>query len=198
MEADEDQRPIKVILVGSSGVGKTSLINAYFDQPHETDTSPTVAPAFVATTIKLANWKPVELHIWDTAGQERFQSIGGMFYRDSDVAFVCFDRAAIPTIPEWVARVRKQVADCIIFLVATKQDLIPDNEIDGFRQLGDQLVQQNGAKLFFVTSSARGSGVKELFTEAAKCSEIVCAPATPATVQVGQPAKKVKKEKCEC
>jgi GTPase SAR1 family protein len=121
-----------------------------------------------------------------------------MFYRDSDVAFVCFDRTVVPTIPEWVARVRKQVADCIIFLVATKQDLIPGDELDAFLQLGAQLVQENGAKLFFVTSSAKGIGVKELFTEAAKCSEIVCAPSTPATVQVRQSAVKAKKEKCGC
>jgi Ras-related protein Rab-7A len=89
---DSEPRPIKVILVGSSGVGKTSLINNYFDQPHETDTSPTVAPALVATTISIPSGQPVDLHIWDTAGQERFQSIGGMFYRESDVALVCFDQ----------------------------------------------------------------------------------------------------------
>jgi small GTP-binding protein len=99
-EKMEERRPIKVILVGSSAVGKTSLINAYFDQAQDLETSPTVAPAFVATSIKLSSDQLVELHIWDTAGQERFQSIGGMFYRDSDIAFVCSDFSRIDTVPE--------------------------------------------------------------------------------------------------
>jgi small GTP-binding protein len=146
----------------------------------------------------LPTGKSVDLHIWDTAGQERFQSIGGMFYRDSDVAFVCFDLTVVQTIPDWVGRVRKQVADCIIFLVVTKQDLMSDTELQELVQRGAELVQENGAKSFFVTSSARGIGVKELFTAAAKCSEIICAPTTPATVQVSPTSKKAKKEKCGC
>jgi GTPase SAR1 family protein len=47
-DLDGVSRPIKIILVGSSGVGKTSFINAYFDQPHDTEAAPPVAPAFVA------------------------------------------------------------------------------------------------------------------------------------------------------
>ena len=173
-----------MILVGSSGVGKTSLINAFFEQPYETDTQPTVAPAFCSTTIELSDKSQVELHIWDTAGQERFQSIGGMFYRDSDIAFVCFEKGLQESIPDWIGRVRKQVPDCIIFLVTTKSDMLTEDEKNELLATRDDLLDKNDAKEFFLTSAQKGEGVKELFTAAAKCVEQICAPATPAVVKV--------------
>lgn len=197
-QAKKGRRPLKVILVGSSGVGKTSLINAYFEQPYETDTQPTVAPAFCGTTIELPDKSQVELHIWDTAGQERFQSIGGMFYRDSDIAFVCFDQTTTDTISDWIDRVHKQVQDCIIFLVATKSDTMSEEEQEEFLANRDSMIRDMGAKHFFLTSAQKGSGVQELFVAAAQCIEQICAPAAPATVTVTGNLKNKKKDGCNC
>jgi small GTP-binding protein len=191
-------RPIKVILVGSSGVGKTSLINSYFEQPHDTETTSTVAPAFVATTVKLDDNQRIDLHIWDTAGQERFQSIGAMFYRDSDVAFICFDRTMIDTAGDWVDRVRRQVPECIIFLVGTKSDVLDSIGKSEFTRDGQRKVTEVEASKFYLTSASTGLGVKELFRDAAKCSEQVCAPAAPSTVPVDPPSKGQKKNGCSC
>lgn len=183
-QGSKGRRPLKVILVGSSGVGKTSLINAFFDQPSDTETQPTVAPAFCSATVTLADSSQVELHIWDTAGQERFQSIGGMFYRDSDIAFVCFDKTAKDSIGDWIEKVKKQVSDCIIFLVVTKSDLLSEAEIADLEREKPVLLESNGAKHFFITSAQGGDHVKELFTQAAACIDQICAPAAPATVKV--------------
>jgi GTPase SAR1 family protein len=60
-----------------------------------------------AATVKLPDNIEAELHVWDTAGQERFQSIGSMFYRDSDIAFICFESSTINSIAGWVERVRR-------------------------------------------------------------------------------------------
>ena len=192
------RRPLKIILVGSSGVGKTSIINAFFEQPYETDTQPTVAPAFCSTTIELADKSQVELHIWDTAGQERFQSIGGMFYRDSDIAFICFERSTKDTIPDWIDKVRKQVPECIIFLVATKCDLMSEEEQGELLGEKNALVQANEAKQFFLTSAQRAIGIQELFTAAAMCVDQICAPAVPATVKVEERKQNTGKKPCAC
>jgi small GTP-binding protein len=194
----EERRPIKIILVGSSGVGKTSLINSYFDQPPDTETSPTVAPAFVATSVRLDDKQVIDLHIWDTAGQERFQSIGGMFYRDSDVAFVCFDFSSLETVADWTGRVRRQVPECIIFLVGTKSDLLGGARVQEFRVEGQKKLEEVQAEQFSLTSSVDGSGVKELFRAAAKCSSGLFAPAVPATVPVRAADRRAKKEPCDC
>lgn len=177
-------RPLKVILVGSSGVGKTSLINAFFDQPFDSDPQPTVAPAFCCSTVQLPSGAKVDLHIWDTAGQEKFQSIGSMFYRDSDVAFVCFDTDTVGTIPNWISKVRAQVPDCAIFLVMTKEDLLPLSEKDRLLSDSRQLIEENGAEGFFFTSAATGNGVANLFAAAGRCAEQLSANSKPATIEI--------------
>jgi small GTP-binding protein len=195
---DENRRPLKLILVGSTSVGKTSLINAYFDQPFESDVQATVAPAFCAATVKLPDRTEVELHIWDTAGQERFQSIGSMFYRDSDIAFVCFESTTVSSIPAWVERVRREVSDCIVFLVATKTDLLSPEESRNMEASAQELVSELKAKRFCTTSAKTGTGVSDLFLTAAKCVTDICSPEVPATVIRALTAEKKKPEGCGC
>lgn len=165
----EGQPSLKVILVGSSGVGKTSLVSSFFDNPFEKQELPTVAPASCSATIKLENDQKVELQIWDTAGQERFQAISKMFYRDSHVAFICYDSTTTDSVEQWVQRVKAEVPSCILFLVTTKADLITSqDEMDQCIEFGKELSDKYGFKQHIITSASTGSGVKELFTLAAK------------------------------
>jgi GTPase SAR1 family protein len=110
----------------------------------------------------------VSLNIWDTAGQERYQSISQMFYRDSQIAFVCYDPENFETIDTWVDQLRSIVSDCIVFLVATKADLLNVADFEAARQKGRVKAQAIGAERHLITSARTGMGVKELFTEAAK------------------------------
>lgn len=172
--AAQKKYPLKAILVGSSGVGKTSLVNAYFENPFESQALPTVAPASCSTTIELDDGIKVELQIWDTAGQERFQSISHMFYRDSHIAFVCYDSASGESVENWIAKVREEVPDCIIFLVSTKGDLLEtEEEVAECIRIGKEKMAEFGAKYHIITSASKGTGVKELFTTAAKCVDQV-------------------------
>ncbi|KAH0794148.1 small GTP-binding protein [Histomonas meleagridis] len=165
---DEGKASLKVILVGSSGVGKTSLISAFFDNPFENQELSTVAPASCTATITLDDGAKVNLQIWDTAGQEKFQSISQMFYRDSNVAFVCYDHERDNTIEEWVNRVRNSVPECKIFLVTTKSDLLTQEQQTECVEKGNEYLQRYGACIHLLTSACSGFGVKELFQEAAK------------------------------
>jgi small GTP-binding protein len=162
---------LKVILVGSTGVGKTSLVSCYFNNPFDAQSLPTVAPASCAATVRLDDNLQVELQIWDTAGQERFQSISKMFYRDANVALVCFDSSTITSIDTWVQAVREEVVDCVIFLVATKVDLLNDDETASCLKLLNEKQEELSAKMALSTSAVTSLGVKEVFTEVAKCVE---------------------------
>jgi small GTP-binding protein len=178
------RRPLKVILVGSSGVGKTSLINVFLDEVFDPHAQPTIAPAFCSKSVRVSDDTEIDLHIWDTAGQECFQSIGSMFYRDADVAFVCFDWGAITTIPEWVSRVREQVADCAVLLVATKSDLLSDADTGPFMAAGQKYRDDVKARALFLTSAAANVGVQELYSYAAGCRR-TRGTTVPPTVRVG-------------
>lgn len=179
---------MKVILVGSSGVGKTSLVSSYFENPFDVQALPTVAPASCTTTITLPGNVRVELQIWDTAGQERFQAISQMFYRDSHIAFVCYDKDSIDSVPNWIERVRSEVQDCIIFLVSTKSDLLDAAQLEEVKAKGEELKQEVDAHGHYVTSSSKRIGVSDLFMEAAKCCTIVYQSNQP-TVDLNSPSQ---------
>jgi small GTP-binding protein len=170
---------LKVILVGSAGVGKTSLISTYFNNPFDAESLATVAPASCSATIRLDESVHVELQLWDTAGQERFQSISKMFYRDSNVALICFDATTIDTIDSWVGRVRAEVPDCILFLVATKSDMLTDEQTAKCLDVGSDKQLEFGAQAVVLTSAITADGVKELFVAVAKCAAQVYVPNQP-------------------
>merc|ERR1712065_122727 len=81
---------LKVIVLGDSGVGKTSLMVQYVSNKFTMQTKSTIGSDFLSKEIELGG-RPLTLQIWDTAGQERFQSLGTSFYRGSDGVVFVFD-----------------------------------------------------------------------------------------------------------
>lgn len=165
--SSEEKKTLKLILVGSGGVGKTSLVTKFYNQQFESQTLPTVAPAFCVANIPLKDGVVVELQIWDTAGQEQYQSICQMFYHDSNIAFVCFDLNTIDTVESWVSRVKSQVPSCLIFLVSTKIDLLTNDKLTQLKKDGKEMMEKYGAEAHYLTSSQTGQGVSSLFMETA-------------------------------
>lgn len=84
---------LKIIILGDSGVGKTSLMNQYVNQRFSSQYKATIGADFLTKDIMIDD-KLVTLQIWDTAGQERFQSLGVAFYRGADACILCYDITA--------------------------------------------------------------------------------------------------------
>jgi small GTP-binding protein len=165
-----DSRPsVKIILVGSSGVGKTCLSASYLRQNFDRTTSPTVAPAYSCRPVKRTDGSVVVLQIWDTAGQERYSSISQLFFRDSDVAFVCFDPndpPSVASVREWVQRVLDEVPECRLFAVLTKADkYAKENEV---LEHSRAILADVNFEHFFVTSALTRKGVDDPFIAAAE------------------------------
>ena len=81
---------IKVVLLGDSGVGKTSLMNQYVNQQFSINCKATIGASFLTKEITVDD-KQVTLQIWDTAGMERFRSLGVAFYRGADSCILTYD-----------------------------------------------------------------------------------------------------------
>mmetsp|Transcript_21 Transcript_21/g.75 ORF Transcript_21/g.75 Transcript_21/m.75 type:complete len:204 (-) Transcript_21:549-1160(-) len=81
---------LKVIILGDSGVGKTSLMNQYVNNKFTTQYKATIGADFLTKEVVVDD-RTVTMQIWDTAGQERFQSLGVAFYRGADACVLCFD-----------------------------------------------------------------------------------------------------------
>jgi len=81
---------LKIIILGDSGVGKTSLMNQYVNNRFSNQYKATIGADFLTKEI-LIDDKLVTMQIWDTAGQERFQSLGVAFYRGADACVLVYD-----------------------------------------------------------------------------------------------------------
>eukprot|EP00316_Scyphosphaera_apsteinii_P016545 CAMPEP_0119309382 /NCGR_PEP_ID=MMETSP1333-20130426/15223_1 /TAXON_ID=418940 /ORGANISM="Scyphosphaera apsteinii, Strain RCC1455" /LENGTH=203 /DNA_ID=CAMNT_0007313339 /DNA_START=67 /DNA_END=678 /DNA_ORIENTATION=+ len=81
---------LKVIILGDSGVGKTSLMNQYVNKKFSNQYKATIGADFLTKEVTVDD-RLVTMQIWDTAGQERFQSLGVAFYRGADSCVLAFD-----------------------------------------------------------------------------------------------------------
>ncbi|XP_020672434.1 ras-related protein Rab7-like isoform X1 [Dendrobium catenatum] len=81
---------LKVIILGDSGVGKTSLMNQYVNKKFSNQYKATIGADFLTKEIQFED-RLFTLQIWDTAGQERFQSLGVAFYRGADCCVLVYD-----------------------------------------------------------------------------------------------------------
>ena len=158
----------KVILVGPSGVGKTSLLNTYITGTFDKNSTPTVSPTAIQVSITLDNQISVELALWDTAGQEKFQSISQMFYRGSNLAIICVLSSQISEIEKWVQNIREIIPECIILLAFTKVDLLSTEEQVNSMQKVHPILTQFNIQEAFLTSSTTGEGITMLFAAAAQ------------------------------
>jgi hypothetical protein len=90
MAPGKKRRLLKVIILGDSGVGKTSLMNQYVQKKFSKEYKATIGADFLTKEIEVDD-KTVTMQIWDTAGQERFQSLGVAFYRGADCCVLVHD-----------------------------------------------------------------------------------------------------------
>uniref|UniRef100_A0A336K2D4 CSON014950 protein n=1 Tax=Culicoides sonorensis TaxID=179676 RepID=A0A336K2D4_CULSO len=84
---------LKVIILGDSSVGKTSLMNQYVNKRFSNQYKATIGADFLTKEVVIDD-RVVTMQIWDTAGQERFQSLGVAFYRGADCCVLVFDTTA--------------------------------------------------------------------------------------------------------
>ena len=161
---------LKIVLIGESGVGKTSIISQFIDQIFQDDQQSTIGGTFSTKTIKCSNGKTLKFEIWDTAGQEKYRSVTKMFYKDADVAILVYDITNKYSFEElqkyWVQQVKdSSPKDIILAIIANKSDLIEKEQVDeaDARNYANKI-----NALFALTSAKNNFGVDDLFLEIAK------------------------------
>ncbi|KAG5637316.1 hypothetical protein H0H81_005009 [Sphagnurus paluster] len=81
----------KIVIMGNSGVGKTSLLQRYTQNKFDPKNTTSTSGAFFVTKKVYVNGLKVRLQLWDTAGQERFRSMAPMYYRGANAALLLYD-----------------------------------------------------------------------------------------------------------
>ena len=80
----------KLVLLGETAVGKSSLVQRYTKDTFTSSQESTIGAAFVTKSVELPQGV-VQFDIWDTAGQERYHSLASMYYRGAKTALVVYD-----------------------------------------------------------------------------------------------------------
>ena len=83
---------VKVVLLGESGVGKTSIINQFTTRKFNPKCNTSVSAQFTSKTIDFPDQKKsIRFDIWDTVGQEKYRSLTKIFYKDAGAAILVYD-----------------------------------------------------------------------------------------------------------
>ena len=110
--AEEGAINCKVVLIGESGVGKTSIITRYTQNTFKSQRLPTTGANFVTKTIILEDEnKSIKFEIWDTAGQETYRSLAKVFYKNAAVCVLVYDITRKTSFDElklyWVKEIKE-------------------------------------------------------------------------------------------
>jgi len=157
---------LKLLLVGDSSVGKTSLLLRYTQGDFKDAVRNTVG---VDLKVKMVNFrgKKLKLTIWDTAGQERFRTLTSAYYRGAHGIVLVYDissRQSFEDIKEWLKEVDvySTNAEAVKMLVGNKTDREPQREVT--KEQGAAFARANNM-LFIEASAKTQSGVELAFEE---------------------------------
>jgi len=158
----------RLILIGDSTVGKSSLLRCFTDGKFAEVSDPTVGVDFFARLVQVRDGTRVKLQLWDTAGQERFRSITKSYYRNSVGAVLAYDicnRDSYKHIPVWLMEARRHIEPhkAVFLLVGCKRDLA----VGGHREVSieeAQALAEYHQISFLETSSKTRLNVEEAFT----------------------------------
>ncbi|XP_021836006.1 ras-related protein Rab7A [Spinacia oleracea] len=206
--ASRRRKLLKIIILGDSGVGKTSLMNQFVNKKFSNQYKATIGADFLTKELQFED-RLFTLQIWDTAGQERFQSLGVAFYRGADCCVLTYDVNVMKSF-ENLNRWREE-----FLLQASPSD--PDNfpfillgnkiDVDGG---SGRVVSEKKAKAwcmskgnipYFETSAKDGTNVEEAFLCIAK-NAIKNEPEeemyVPDTIDMTNRAQPQSSSGCEC
>lgn len=155
----------KIVLIGDSAVGKTSLLQRFAEQQFQDSHISTIGVDFKLRTIQVDNTR-VKLQVWDTAGQEKFRVITKAYYRNAAGILIVYDvtnSESFVNTKRWIEEVKANCGDdgVAIVLVGNKCDA-PNKVID----LKDQEDYANAMRLkFFETSAKENINIDTVFIE---------------------------------
>jgi len=173
------QFQFKLVLLGESAVGKSSLVLRFVKDQFDDYRESTIGAAFLTQTVQLDDETTIKFEIWDTAGQERYKSLAPMYYRNANCAVVVYDitqTASLEKAKTWIRELQRQADPSIIIaLCGNKLDLESRRQVT--REEAQKYAEEEGL-MWGETSAKSGDGVQEIFNNIAKKLPLVV-PSTP-------------------
>ena len=160
---EEDIQHFKIIFLGDQYVGKSSILNRFYQDKFEPDYQATIGLDFHSKNVDI-NGNTVRLLLYDTAGQEKFKSLIPMYIRDANIIIVVYDicnRDSFTHTDHWVNETKDlKKEDAIFVLVGNKIDLEDKRVVS--KKDGEDFATEKGF-LFYEVSAKTGEQIQELF-----------------------------------
>ena len=164
---ENEKSELKVVLLGDSGTGKSSILMRFVADNFIEGTEPNIGASYMGKTIQY-NDRQVKFNIWDTAGQERFKNLAKIYYRDADAAILVFDitsTSSFEGMKRWYAALLEYAPEKVAKVVAAnKEDLIDQEEVT--RDQATDFAYRINAKIRR-TSAKTNEGIDQLFNDIA-------------------------------
>ena len=155
---------LKVILLGNTNVGKSTLMVRLLTGTFEAQEKPTLSGSWGALKLQRPDGETMLFKVWDTAGQERYRGITKIYYRDVAVAFLVYDvsdSSSFAGVEYFYDDLRNHTAsEPVCFVIANKIDLESEADED-FTQRVESFVTEKGL-LTFAVSAKEGTGIDGL------------------------------------
>ena len=159
-----EQSPnVKIVLLGDSSVGKTTIINITQGKDFSADQQSTIGACFYIKKIKVGD-KIVKLHIWDTAGQERFRSISPMYFRDADVIILVYavnNINSFQSMQSWYNLIKDTCQTMPKILVFANKVDIEDRSVS--KEDGNKFAQEISSPYFEVSAKTMRDNIIHIF-----------------------------------
>ena len=192
---------VKLVLLGDSGVGKSSIVLRFVADNFKSDAEATIGASYMGKILQF-NDKMIKFNIWDTAGQERYHALAKMYYRDATAAIMVYDITKKDSF-EGIKRWHKELTefgpkDIPIVIAGNKEDLVQNEAVTP--EEATSFAKSIGA-IYKKTSAKTNVGVEQMFRDlASKMFPDVdnYTPKPRGTVTVKEQTDKGIKSKKEC
>lgn len=157
----------KVVLVGRSNVGKSSLLLRFTDDLFQTNYQPTIGVDFRFRKLQIGEER-VRLQVWDTAGQEKYFTITKTFYKNTHCVVIVFDLTDKKTFSDveniWIQEIKKNCDENVeLMLIGNKSDA-PEREV---QEQEARAYAEKNKMIYYETSAKEGTNVEKAFVELA-------------------------------
>ena len=158
---------IKVVLLGSEGVGKSSILNRFVYNDFKEEVDSTNGASYAPKTLPVSGGKEMRFDVWDTAGKEKYRTLNRFFMKDALFAIFVYDPFNKDSFDnlEWYISTMKEIGlkNCLYVVAENKTDR-KDRVKEVSEEEGKEYARQNKA-IFRAVSAKTGEGIEDLFKQ---------------------------------
>ncbi|KAK8894974.1 hypothetical protein M9Y10_023416 [Tritrichomonas musculus] len=166
---NNDSVEIKIILLGDSAVGKTSILTRIIQNTFTDNQASTIGATYSYKKVRHDD-REIQMQIWDTAGQERYRCLAPIYYRGTNVVFLVYsrdDRSSFSIVDYWINSLNQNGATPTLkFLICNKMDITKGDDLISSNE-GTEKAKEIDA-VYYEVSAKTGNGIIDLVNTVAQ------------------------------